>query len=163
MSEDDHPEKVKIQSQTSQYPPALIVQRFAAMLIDSLIIGIIISPLSYVLELERYVESGAVLPYPVIIQLYIGIFAAYVLVNGWLLYRYGQTVGKRMLKIAIATDDYQVPSFNRLIFVRYVPFLVTGIFPILSAVNIFDGLLIFKPDRRCLHDILAGTQVIYVR
>lgn len=163
MSEDDLSEESKTSSQAPRYPQALIIQRLAAMLVDSLIIGIVVSPLASILDLQRYVETTTEIPYPVVIQLHIGIFAAYVLVNGWLLYRYGQTVGKRILKIAVATHDFDVPPLNRLIFIRYLPFLVTGIVPMLNAVNIFDGLLIFRQDRRCLHDILAGTQVIDVR
>jgi uncharacterized RDD family membrane protein YckC len=32
--------------------------------------------------------------------------------------------------------------------------------PVLNLVMIIDPLLIFRKDKRCLHDLLAGTQVI---
>ena len=48
-----------------------------------------------------------------------------------------------------------------LIGLRYLPFWVVGqvwvIGPILSLAN---PLFIFREDRRCLHDLLAGTKVV---
>jgi uncharacterized RDD family membrane protein YckC len=34
--------------------------------------------------------------------------------------------------------------------------------PGINLVMLVDPLLIFRSDRRCLHDLLAGTQVIQV-
>lgn len=162
MNEDKNLPETEGVSPTRRYPPALRIQRFAAMLIDSFVMLVLISPFVTPLGLQGYLESGELIPISIIAQLNVAMFAVHVLVNGWWLYLYGQTVGKRILKIAIATNDYQVPSFNRVIFVRYAPFVIAGIFPILKLVNIVDALLIFREDRRCLHDILAGTQVIDV-
>ena len=58
--------------------------------------------------------------------------------------------------------DYQVPTFNQLILIRYLPFVIVAVIPMLNLINIVNGVFIFQQDRRCLHDHLARTQVIDV-
>jgi uncharacterized RDD family membrane protein YckC len=83
-------------------------------------------------------------------------------VNGYQLWYFGQTLGKKMMKIAIVDQNDKVPAFAKLIGLRYVPFQLAGAIPGLALVSIVDILMIFRSDRRCLHDILAGTRVIDV-
>lgn len=145
-----------------KYPKAMRVQRVAAVLLDYFIVGLVLTPFSLALDLSSYVESNEMIPVTVVVQFHIGMFIAYVAVNGWWIYRYGQTIGKRILKIAIATEDFQIPPFNRVILIRHLPFAVSWVVPGLILVNIIDWLMVLRDDRRCLHDILAGTQVIDV-
>jgi len=67
------------------------------------------------------------------------------------------------MKIAIATQDFRVPDFNRLIALRYMPLTIFSLIPFLSLLPIVDALMIFRDDRRCFHDMLARTQVINIR
>jgi uncharacterized RDD family membrane protein YckC len=83
----------------------------------------------------------------------------------------GQTVGKKMLGIQIVTIDNKIPSLWKSFVIReFLPVLlyytlrevVTAYFirQNLSLLLLCDTLFVFRPDRRCLHDFLAGTKVI---
>lgn len=164
MTENDNHSSTEAPNPTRQYPKAMRIQRVAAVLIDGLLVVTLLSLTPFVsnLGLEGYFETASPIPGSVVVQLIICTFVIFLLVNGWWIYRYGQTVGKRVLRIAIATNQYKVPPFNRVVLVRYFPFMIAFIFPILNPINIVDWLMILRDDRRCLHDILAGTQVIDV-
>jgi uncharacterized RDD family membrane protein YckC len=89
-----------------------------------------------------------------------------------LLYKYGQTVGKKAMGIRVVRMDGTRVSFARFFFLRG---LATGIIGavvggIIGAVahitwggNIFtlvDCALIFGAAHRCIHDYIADTQVV---
>lgn len=88
--------------------------------------------------------------------------AGYLLVNGLLLWRQGQTLGKWFVKIKVVDHrSGQVPAFWKLILLR-APF-----FPLLHAafigywfLPVIDLLVGLRPDRRCVHDWVCGTQVV---
>lgn len=81
--------------------------------------------------------------------------------HGYLLSRYGQTLGKRLLGIAIVTLDGRKPAFWPLITQRYlVQWLVGGIPQLGFLLRVVDVLFIFRDDRRCIHDQIAKTRVI---
>lgn len=76
----------------------------------------------------------------------------------------GQTVAKRLLGIRIVNfDDEQNPGFVKAVLLRaFVPGLI-GSIPILGVIfTIVDSCFIFRPDRRCIHDLMANTKVIFV-
>lgn len=88
----------------------------------------------------------------------------YLMVNGVLLWRCGQTLGKRLAKIKIVDHESgQVPALWKLIVLR-APF-----FPLMHATLIgfwyllaFDLLMGLRGDRRCIHDWVSGTKVVAV-
>lgn len=144
------------------YPLATRIQRLAAALLDDFIAVLGLIPVISYYDVFGYIEREQDIPMELIININIYAFVIFLLIHGFLLYKYGQTVGKRVLGIAISTLDYQVPEFNRMIALRYLPFRVAGIIPGLHLIPIADVLFIFHKDRRCLHDVLAKTQVIFV-
>lgn len=80
------------------------------------------------------------------------------LFQAYLLARYGQTIGKRMLKIKIVSDKTnRKPTLTRSFVVRECGIRLLEWIPILPLLDI---LWIFGPPRRCLHDLWAGTIVI---
>jgi uncharacterized RDD family membrane protein YckC len=85
------------------------------------------------------------------------------LVNTHLLKKYGQTVGKRFLRIRIADHPSEaVPPFWRLVF-RTVISSVPALFGIVGGLfSLADSLFIFTSDRRCIHDWIARTRVVKV-
>lgn len=91
-------------------------------------------------------------------------FVMFVLIHGYLLNKYGQTVGKKLLKIKIVTTkDYKV-ALPRLLLFRYVPISLASLVPVAgSFLPAVDALFIFRKDRRCLHDLIARTKVIKCR
>jgi len=86
----------------------------------------------------------------------------YLLVNGVLLWRYGQTLGKRLVKIKIVDHESgQVPAMWKLIVVRapFFPLMHATLigFWYLLALDLLTGL---RADRRCIHDWVSGTRVV---
>lgn len=91
-------------------------------------------------------------------------FLAFFVLHGYLLSRYGQTLGKRILGIAIVTLDNRVPAFFPLIAQRYLTQWLAGMVPGIGILlRLADILVIFRSDRRCIHDHLAKTKVIDLR
>ena len=92
---------------------------------------------------------------------------SYLLLNSWGLWRRGQTIGKRLMGIAIvAADTYDRAPLWRLLLIRawFFPLLflipLLAIVPWVALLPVLDQLLIFRRPRRCLHDLLAGTTVV---
>lgn len=78
----------------------------------------------------------------------------------WLSQR-GQTVGKRVLDIAIVRTDGSRATLGRLILLRMLPVMLAGAIPFVGRfAGLVDVLMIFGNERRCLHDLLADTIVV---
>jgi uncharacterized RDD family membrane protein YckC len=89
------------------------------------------------------------------------ILVALIVVNAVLAARNGQTIGKYLLKIRVARPNGDNPGLSRIFFVRYLPVTVLGALPLVGAiVALADTLMIFRDNRRCLHDEIADTIVV---
>lgn len=88
--------------------------------------------------------------------------ASYLLVNGYLLWRRGQTVGKALLGIRIVAADGSRAPLWKLICIRalFFPLLYLIVLWPFMLVPIADQAPIFARGRRCLHDLAAGTRVV---
>ena len=87
----------------------------------------------------------------------------FVLIQGNMLNKYGQTIGKRLMKIKIVNLDGSKPIFMNLIVKRYLPVWIVSGIPIVGGfINLVNILFIFKNDRRCIHDLIAGTKVVKI-
>ncbi len=87
-----------------------------------------------------------------------GAMIALTLYQWYLLTAYGQTIGKQMLKIKIVKVDTKengglVPN----VLLREI---VNGIISFVPFYALVDVLFIFSEDQRCIHDRIAGTQVV---
>jgi len=73
----------------------------------------------------------------------------------------GQTLGKKVAGIKVVTKDGELPTLRKHFLKRYSVYFVPGQIPvvgqILSTLNI---LFIFGKNKRCVHDIAAGTKVV---
>jgi len=73
----------------------------------------------------------------------------------------GQTLGKKVAGIKVVTQDGELPTLRKHFLKRYSVYFVPGQIPvvgqILSTLNI---LFIFGKNKRCVHDIAAGTKVV---
>jgi uncharacterized RDD family membrane protein YckC len=88
---------------------------------------------------------------------------SYLILNGYLLWRRGQTLGKRLTGIAIVSAGRPDPApLWKLICVRalFFPLLFLVVVPSLALIPIVDQLFIFGKRRRCLHDLVSGTEVV---
>ena len=88
-------------------------------------------------------------------------FAVFMALHGYLLYTRGQTIGKTFVKTKIVDQNGNIPSFEKLIVLRYLILGFVANIPIIgSLAALANALFIFRKDRRCIHDHLAGTWVI---
>ena len=89
------------------------------------------------------------------------VFVGVVTVNAILVARNGQTLGKYLLKIRVVRADGSNAGLTRIFFARYLPVTVLGAVPLLGIiVSLADALMIFRDNRRCLHDEIADTIVV---
>jgi len=90
------------------------------------------------------------------------LFGLLVLVQLCLLAWRGQSVGKLLLGLRIVRSTDNAPAgFVRAFLLRgTMPFLLEQI-PLLGLLFwVVDSCFIFRDDRRCLHDLVAGTKVV---
>ena len=89
----------------------------------------------------------------------------FLLLHGVLLHRYGQTIGKRLLKIAIVdADTHKRVPLLRLVVFRYVIWDVPWLFNSLFnwCIRLVDLAFGLRADRRTLHDMTTNTIVVKV-
>ncbi len=91
---------------------------------------------------------------------------ALLVVQIWMLTTRGQTVGKRMIGVRIVrAADGTNPGFVSAVVMRaIVPGLIATVLNIIPGLGlvftIVDVCFIFRADRRCIHDFIAGTKVV---
>jgi uncharacterized RDD family membrane protein YckC len=142
--------------------------RSAALVLDLLILKFVVFFVFVVLGFVSYMTPSLGLSIGLGDRSIIVIAAVLVLVvppliHGRYLKANGQTIGKMVLGIRAADLDGNVPSFARLVFVRLLPVTVACLVPPVGwALAVIDALFILRRDRRCLHDLLAGTQVVVI-
>ena len=82
-------------------------------------------------------------------------------INGKLLARHGQTVGKRIIGTRIVGLDGNLVPFARLFLLRYLlPGLIVRLTCLGGLFAAADALYALNGDRRCIHDHFAGTKVV---
>lgn len=83
------------------------------------------------------------------------------LVQAWLLSTRGQSIGKKILRIRIVRTNGAAAGFTHAFLLRSFVMHMIGSIPVVGGVISFvDPLLIFREDRRCIHDLIAGTIVV---
>lgn len=89
----------------------------------------------------------------------------FLLIHGYLLAKNGQTLGKKIVGIAIVSNTTNTkPPMWKLILLRYCQLFLWRINLVASGVCILiNWLFIFGKEQRCLHDLVANTKVVRVR
>jgi uncharacterized RDD family membrane protein YckC len=134
--------------------------RLGAALLELLITGCVFLPLGLQrlsairgLSLAPFSDMGAVIS--------LILFTAWLGLTLALLYRNGQTVGKRLLRIKITRTDGSRASLPRLIFLRGLLNGIAVVIPYIGYLySLADVLFIFSESRQCLHDRIADTLVV---
>jgi uncharacterized RDD family membrane protein YckC len=138
-------------------------QRLGAYLIDGLIQLPLAIPLIFLTGASDYLSQRQPVPTSIKAIIISCAFVLFVLIHGYFLNKYGQTIGKRLLRIRITDEKNNVPKLWKLIILRHLPFSVAYLVPFIGQLIVLtDPLLIFRKNRRCLHDYLAGTKVVKV-
>lgn len=135
--------------------------RLGGAIIDSLIALAIIFPVMYATSYFAMVKEGNVSIMTIVGMGVFGI-AVFLTLNGYLLAKHGQTIGKRLVKTRIVSiHDDRILPLAKVISLRYLPLWIVGWIPIVGSVaSLVDPLFIFRADKRCVHDHIAGTKVI---
>lgn len=85
-------------------------------------------------------------------------FLALVAYQSWLIGKTGQSIGKKQLRIKIVrAGTGEHPGFGRAVALRW---WLNGLLCHVPLYFLIDSLMIFREDRRCAHDFLAGTAVV---
>lgn len=181
----------EVQSELDEIELATIGQRVLARIIDALILGFAQLVLAIIVIVVAFLVGALSLPqleaiaggtFSVQVEddyslfslnlfdpiLYIGIVITHGLflaLHGVLLHRFGQTIGKRILKIAMVdADTYEIVPLPRLFVLRYLIWDIPALFyPLVNwIIRIVDLAFGLREDRRTLHDMTANTIVIKV-
>lgn len=137
------------------------VARFGGALLDSVIAMLFVFP---VMSLTGYWDrafaeqqnlSDTILVTVVAIVIFIAL-------NGYLLAMRGQSIGKMIVKTRIVSiADNKILPLWRIFSLRYLPVWIITAIPLLGPIfGLVDSLFVFRADRRCVHDLIAGTKVI---
>lgn len=139
-------------------------RRLGGSTIDAIAVMLVIFPVLSLYDWESLLKAYASSVPEVLIGAALGI-GAFLLLNGYLLAAKGQTIGKWLLNMRIVSvEDGGILSVGKVLGLRYVPQWVVSQIPLfgglLALVNV---LFIFGEQRRCVHDLLAGTKVVMTR
>jgi uncharacterized RDD family membrane protein YckC len=145
--------------------PASRWLRLGAVLLDS-VIGLILALPGMALLLAggiftRSNQPNLALMLPGFLVLGIAELAL-LAVQIYLLSTRGQTIGKKLLGIRIVCfDDESNPGFVKAFLLRAFVNGLIGAVPFLGFFySLVDICFIFRDDRRCIHDLIAGTKVV---
>jgi uncharacterized RDD family membrane protein YckC len=96
-----------------------------------------------------------------LVVLGMGLFLVFI-VQTWLLIARGQTIGKRVAGIRIVRNRTgAAPGFVHAVLLRSWLANLIGVIPSVGSVfQLLDLAFIFRPERRCLHDLIADTKVV---
>src|SRR5688500_16556596 len=87
------------------------------------------------------------------------IMLAYVIWQLWMLATKGQTIGKKLMSLRIVkTDTGRNGGFVPNVLLRAL--VGQGLLGVIPLYGLVDALFIFRDDRRCIHDMVAGTTVV---
>ena len=140
--------------------------RLGAALVDGLIIASIVFPVEYAAGFWQILMDATrnheLIPLAKSLPWVAFGLCVFVLVQGYPLVRNGQSWGKKMLSIKIVDGLGRNPSIGRLS-VRCAVAMLVGLIPFVGRLaSLVDVCLIFRVDRRCGHDLVAGTHVVQV-
>jgi len=85
----------------------------------------------------------------------------HLILNGYLLHKYGQSIGKKILGIKIVGLDGRILSLPAVVLKRHLAMSLAISIPIVGIyIGFVDNLAILGPNKRCIHDLIAGTKVV---
>lgn len=135
--------------------------RLGAAIVDGLIQGAVFWLMMLFVFRISFLEMAAVtIGKQVLLQ--IGGIAIFLILNGYLLARNGQTIAKKLLNIKIVRSDGSAAGIGRIVLLRLAPVWLMTLIPVVGmlVVGLVDPLLIFRQSRKCLHDTIADTIVV---
>ena len=109
-----------------------------------------------------FLSDGSLDPGSFMLGFTVGAFS-FAIYQWYLLATTAQTIGKKYLKIKIITKNGEQAGFFVNVVLREWVLSSSGILPPIGLIiYIVNILFIFRNDRRCIHDLIAGTVVISI-
>ena len=137
-------------------------RRLAATCIDMVLVPVVAILLMLVTGVLEHAADWSEHGMPFLRMFLLGL-ASYVLLNLWPLWARGQTVGKALLGIAVVRAGTGARAALWRLVVRglFFPtlYLIVAV-PFLTLIPLVDQGLIFRKDRRTVHDWASGTHVV---
>jgi uncharacterized RDD family membrane protein YckC len=128
--------------------------RFAARLIDTLFFVVTAVPFGVGMffgAVDHVGRAMVLLPPLLVLLTYQSVLVATT----------GQSIAKRWLGIRVVRADGSPVGFVRGVVVREWLVFAIGCIPFVGLLSrLFDSAMILGEERRCVHDLLAGTQVV---
>jgi uncharacterized RDD family membrane protein YckC len=137
------------------------ISRLFASIIDIVLLMIIFMPIMWLTGGFDGVTTGETfsLGYSIVIGI-VG-YIIFLALNGQLLIKKGQTLGKKLQNIKVVTLSDERPELYPHLIKRYVVFFFIGYVPTIGTLLSFGNLLaIFSKQKKCGHDIFAQTRVV---
>lgn len=151
------------------YPLASRWKRFGGVMLDGLIAGIVILPLQFLTgnfqKVMEQSQSGQRTMFSFhgdqVLWNLIGL--GVMLAINWHFLSKGQTIGKMIVKTRIVLMDGSPCDRTRIILRRMLPLHIAQQIPVVNMLfGLADMFMIFRENRRTLHDEIAGTKVVDV-
>ena len=137
------------------------IERLAAAFIDGFILMLLLLPAMYFGGYFAGIMAGQQPGYGAQALWSAISFGIFLALQGYPLAATGQTWGKKLLRLKIVDLQGRKPDFGRLVVLRYLSSQLIALLPYIGTLYLFvDCLFIFRDDRRCLHDHIAGTRVV---
>ena len=135
--------------------------RLGASIVDTIVILLMTVPPLFFANYFEQVMAGT---QSFLVQLSASAFsfALFAAANSYLMTTAGQTIGKKILGIRVVdAATAQLPPLGRQLGLRYGTMWFISLVPLVgTVVGLVDVLMIFRGDKRCIHDHLAGTKVV---
>ncbi len=143
--------------------------RLGGSLLDALLLGLTTIPAWLGMGSVDFMAAAQETPDPFILYRITGTYGlvaatlmiSVIVVQSVLIARRGQTLGKLLAKTRIVLVDGSPAPFAQAVLLRYWGTILAGYIPLVGSwLVMIDALFIFRGDRRCIHDLVAGTKVI---
>lgn len=144
-------------------PLATLGQRLGAALLDGLAGFVAVLPMVVSIVTEGVTSEGEMKePNMMLLGLTGVLFLTLLIINLIFLVKRGQTIGKRIVGIRIVgLENDSNPGGVKTVLLRGIVNGIIGALPLIGPLySIADILFIFGQERRCLHDLIAGTRVV---
>jgi uncharacterized RDD family membrane protein YckC len=152
---------IKVRRAWLEGKPAGFWMRFVALFLDWEVLTIPAGLFGILLAVTLPViaASGVQGPLAAALGLTVGLFfvAFLILYSIWMHGKWGQTLGKMAIGVKVVTNQGEKIGYGTA-FLRWISSVV-------SAIILLIGYLIagFRSDKRSLHDLIAGTRVVWIR
>lgn len=137
-------------------------KRLGGALVDGIIAVIVILPIMYVAGVFDQIQEGQQMSIAQTVVFFFVGLAVYLAINGVLLAKHGQTVGKKVAGTRIVSKETgKIIPLGKIVALRILPFSLINQIPVVGSIlGLVNVLFIFRQDKRCIHDLIAGTVVV---